>query len=250
MKPGFRGRASRLNDIIMKKLLYFRHDYNARKDPKLQDVLIEHGVAGIGVFWCIVEMLYEQEGTLPLRSCKSIAFALHVDCKVVESIVNDFSLFENDGENFWSNAIKRRIAVSYSIAAKRKEAALSRWKSEPTMQSNANAEQSECKSTVNINRNININKEISSKEDTKKSAQRFSPPSLSEVQAYIKEKGYAIDAEAFIAFYESKGWYVGKNKMKNWRMAVVTWSKRNNSGTSQPRQTRSATTRICNDEWK
>lgn len=250
MKPGFRGRASRLNDIIMKKSLYFRHDYNARKDPKLQDMLIEHGVAGIGVFWCIVEMLYEQEGTLPLRSCKSIAFALHVDCKVVESIVNDFSLFENDGENFWSNAIKRRIAVSYSIAAKRKEAALSRWKSEPTMQSNANEEQSECKSTVNINRNININKEISSKEDTKKSAQSFSPPSLSEVQAYIKEKGYAIDAEAFIAFYESKGWYVGKNKMKNWRMAVVTWSKRNNSGTSQPRQTRSATTRICNDEWK
>lgn len=228
----------------MKKSLHFQHDYNARNDPKLQNVLIKHGIAGIGVFWCIVEMLYEQEGTLPLRSCKSIAFALRVDHNTVESIVNDFSLFENDGENFWSNAIKRRIAISYSIAIKRKKAALSRWKSEPTMQTQynnkANAEQSECKSTVNT--------EMHSKEDTNKSAQRFSPPSLPELQAYIQEKGYSIDAESFIAFYESKGWYVGKNKMKNWKMALVTWSKRCPAAASQT--SRSAATRNCNDEWK
>lgn len=230
----------------MKKSLHFQHDYNARNDPKLQDVLIKHGIAGIGVFWSIIEMLYEQEGTLPLCSCKSIAFALNVDCHVVESIVNDFSLFENDGESFWSNAIKTRIAISYSIAAKRKKAALSRWKSKPTMQTqysnNANAEQSECKSTVNINT------EMYSKEDTNKSAQRFSPPSLPELQAYIQEKGYSIDAEAFIAFYESKGWYVGKNKMKNWKMALVTWSKR--CPTAASRTAISDVTRNCNDEWK
>lgn len=49
----------------MKEIFYFQHDYNARNNPKLQNVLMEHGCAGIGVFWCIVEQLHEQDGILP-----------------------------------------------------------------------------------------------------------------------------------------------------------------------------------------
>src|SRR3712207_1279226 len=78
-----------------------------------------------------------------------------------------------------------------------------------------------------------------------KSAKRFRSPTLQEVQNYISEKGYSIDAEAFIAFYESKGWMVGKNKMKDWRMAIVTWSKRDN----ERRPARKSVTKNCNDEW-
>ena len=55
---------------------------------------------------------------------------------------------------------------------------------------------------------------------------RFSPPSVEEVGAYVREKGYHIDPEAFVAFYESKGWKVGSNPMKDWKSAVVTWEKR------------------------
>lgn len=70
----------------MKVACHFQHDYNARNDPKLQDVLVTHGAAGIGVFWCIVEQLYEQDGFLPLKSCKTIASALHVEINVVEAL--------------------------------------------------------------------------------------------------------------------------------------------------------------------
>jgi hypothetical protein len=56
-------------------------------------------------------------------------------------------------------------------------------------------------------------------------ASRFLPPTVDEVREYIKEKGYAFDAEAFCAFYESKGWFIGKNKMKSWRAACTTWAK-------------------------
>lgn len=55
---------------------------------------------------------------------------------------------------------------------------------------------------------------------------RFSPPSLSEVQAYISERGSAVDAQQFIDFYASKGWMVGKNRMKDWKASVRTWEKR------------------------
>ena len=66
---------------------------------------------------------------------------------------------------------------------------------------------------------------------------RFSPPSIEEVDSYIREKGYTVDAERFVNFYESKGWYVGKNKMKNWRAAVATWQKEDNkrNGINQQR---------------
>ncbi len=62
---------------------------------------------------------------------------------------------------------------------------------------------------------------------TDKSPVRFSPPSIEDVEKYCIEKGYHIDAEAFVAFYEAKGWYIGKNKMKSWKSALVTWEKRN-----------------------
>ena len=55
---------------------------------------------------------------------------------------------------------------------------------------------------------------------------RFKKPTLDEVKNYCILRKNNIDAEAFIAFYESKGWMVGSNKMKNWKQAIVTWEKR------------------------
>ena len=57
------------------------------------------------------------------------------------------------------------------------------------------------------------------------SAKRFTPPTLAEVKAYCEERGNNVDPERFIDFYESKGWMIGKNKMKDWKAAVRTWEK-------------------------
>lgn len=51
----------------------------------------------------------------------------------------------------------------------------------------------------------------------------FKKPEIEDIEAYIKEKNYSVNAEIFYNFYESKGWYIGKNKMKNWKSAVATW---------------------------
>lgn len=115
----------------MKDTFYFQHDYNARNDPKLQRVLMELGASGIGVFWCIVEMLYEQGGYMPLDDYKSIAFALHVENKIVQSIINDYDLFQNDNEVFWSQSAIDRLNKRKDIAEKRKAAAVARWDKTP-----------------------------------------------------------------------------------------------------------------------
>jgi hypothetical protein len=54
----------------------------------------------------------------------------------------------------------------------------------------------------------------------------FKKPNLEEIKAYCLERKNAVDAQMFRDFYESKGWLIGKNPMKNWHAAVRTWERR------------------------
>jgi hypothetical protein len=60
-----------------------------------------------------------------------------------------------------------------------------------------------------------------------KPKKRFTPPTQKEVEDYISEKKYTVNAAVFVSFYESKNWYIGKNKMKSWKAAVKTWQIKN-----------------------
>lgn len=53
----------------------------------------------------------------------------------------------------------------------------------------------------------------------------FRPPTADEVRAYCSERGNSVDPQAFVDFYESKGWMIGKNRMKDWKAAVRTWER-------------------------
>lgn len=57
------------------------------------------------------------------------------------------------------------------------------------------------------------------------SSKRFIPPTADEVSAYSDEINAGVDGQQFVDFYESKGWMIGKNKMKDWRAAVRTWKR-------------------------
>lgn len=57
---------------------------------------------------------------------------------------------------------------------------------------------------------------------------RFTPPTLEEVRAYCQERKNGIDPEYFIAYNENRNWTLSNGKkMKDWRLAVVTWEKHN-----------------------
>lgn len=55
---------------------------------------------------------------------------------------------------------------------------------------------------------------------------KFIKPSLEEIKSYCNERKNNIDAEKFYHHYESNGWMVGRNKMKAWKAAVITWEKK------------------------
>jgi hypothetical protein len=63
-------------------------------------------------------------------------------------------------------------------------------------------------------------------QETTRRGSGFQPPTVSEVGAYCAERNNGIDAEAFVDYYESVGWKVGKKKMANWKGSVRTWEKR------------------------
>ena len=67
----------------------------------------------------------------------------------------------------------------------------------------------------------------------RKRAAPFTPPSPDEVAAYCRERGNAVDAERFCDFYASKGWMIGNQRMKDWRAAVRTWEKREETQAAQ-----------------
>jgi len=53
----------------------------------------------------------------------------------------------------------------------------------------------------------------------------FVKPSVEEIRAYCQERKSQVDAQQFFDFYESKGWMVGRNKMRDWKACVRTWEK-------------------------
>jgi hypothetical protein len=60
----------------------------------------------------------------------------------------------------------------------------------------------------------------------KRESKGFTPPSIEQIKDYCMERMNTVDAERFFNFYESKGWMVGKNRMKDWKAAVRSWESR------------------------
>ena len=86
--------------------------------------------------------------------------------------------------------------------------------------------------TVSVSDNVSVS-DIKDIDDniniintTKKKSNVFIPPTLDEVIAYCNERNNNVNPETFISFYESKGWMVGKNKMKDWKASVRTWEQK------------------------
>lgn len=72
-------------------------------------------------------------------------------------------------------------------------------------------------------------KEIYKEKEREKSS--FQKPTLEELDEYSKSIGFELDSQAFLDFYDSKGWMIGKNKMKDWKAAVRTWKRQDRGKT-------------------
>ena len=202
-----------------KDAYYFSHDANARHDPNISEMRADYGSEGYGWYWIIIEMMREQ-ADYKLKLCKCNAFAMQMQCendaakKFIDDCLKRYELFTTDGEYFWSESLIRRMKMKEEKSEKARQSALSRWENTD----DANAMRTQCERNAIKGKESKVNK--------KDNAGKFIPPTVTEVSSYCKERRNDVDAERFCDFYQSKNWYVGKNKMKDWRASVRTWEKK------------------------
>lgn len=215
----------------MNDLPFLTHDIGARNDPKLMELQMDMGGQGLGIFWCLVEMLWENGGSIP-ANYKSIAFALRW-CKPaeVEKVVAGYGLFQVEDGNITSRSASERIRVkrekSESLSASRSNAANARWKQrrskddasamQPQCECNADAMQSDASIYLSINKSIN-----QSNNNTPLTAADIYDFFLFEMNF----KDPAGEAERFIIHYRDKEdpWtYADGNPVKDPMEAARKW---------------------------
>lgn len=124
--------------------------------------------------------------------------------------------FVESEEGFYNERLMNEMIKRNNKSNNLSANALKRWNKQKECKSNAIA--SNLNMPIENENEIYINKEKVSK---------FKKPSLEEVKQYCAERNKGVDAERWFNYYESNGWQIGKNKMKNWKAAVHTWEKNN-----------------------
>lgn len=100
------------------------------------------------------------------------------------------------------------------------------------LQCNADVTQVKRLCNGEIEKELEIDKEIDKEIDnkcasTKQKRKRFVKPTISDIEQYCSEKNISINAQQFIDYYESNGWKVGRNSMKDWQATVRRWASNN-----------------------
>lgn len=114
---------------------YFSHDYNARNDLRMKKLTMGEGMEGVGVYWCLIEMLYERNGYIDLSEIDVIAFDLRTDCERIARIISDYDLFLSDDKKFFSESVLKRLKMRDEKSKKAKASALKRWSSNASEES-------------------------------------------------------------------------------------------------------------------
>jgi hypothetical protein len=191
---------------------------------------MDKGMRGVGAYWCIVEMLYEQNGIIRTHYDR-IAFVLREDTDFVTSVINDYELFIVDAKGISSARVNVELRDREVKSKLAKTSIKSRWNKGYERNTNVIRTYNERNTNVILEEKSRVEK---SREENKRgdnthtlspAATSFVKPTIEEVKAYCVERSNIVDADKWFDYYQSNGWRVGRNAMKDWRAAVRTWEK-------------------------
>jgi hypothetical protein len=110
---------------------YFTHDYNARRDIKMIRLRTGMGHEGVGIYWSLIEFLYENDNHCLIDDLPAIADELHTDVEKLTNLINNYDLFATEEGVFFSPSIAQRLDKRRDISDKR-STAVSRRKDRQT----------------------------------------------------------------------------------------------------------------------
>ncbi len=119
---------------------YFPHDFNARNDEDILKMFKQEGLEGIGIFWLLIEMLYEAGGWLKL-DYEDLCFNLRVQnnkITLLKRVLNNYKLFEKKENRFTNSRVIETLEFIKNKSKKAQQSAAKRWGG------NANAMRTQC----------------------------------------------------------------------------------------------------------
>ena len=226
---------------------YFKHDINASEDDKICDLLANEGYELLGYYWRFIEYLYSRGGRVYKNKLNSVAWSLHMDVDKLSKMICGYDLFYEDDEFIYSKRVVAEIEEFEAVGKHMAEIGRKGGQASAKAKSEANAQatailyaQAHGQASAEADGQQNKINKIKEKKEKDNNiyngdkSNRFVPPTLEEVQEYCFERGNNVDAETFVDFYSSKGWMVGKNKMKDWKAAVRTWERKEQKPPNKP----------------
>lgn len=238
---------------------YFSHDIDMRNDIKVKALRRKFSHTGYAVWCFMLEYLTDCTNfEFDYNEVSQELLASDFDVPVAElREIIDYSvkigLLQHEDGKIFSAAHKRRFVRMLEVRQRRAEAARRNGRkggnpnfkkgqpnpyyrtTEPVMEDNPNITQEITEDNPIVKQSnveySRVKKQKESPKGEKKTASRFSAPTVDEVRAYAQEKGYNVDPEHFVDYYTSNGWRVGRNPMKDWRATVRTWASRDRAQT-------------------
>jgi len=212
----------------MKEAYYFSHDANARQDEKILMLRAEYGWEGYGIYWALVEMMFESgETALHHKKIKGIAVSYNIDITLLEGVINTCiteQLFISDGENFWSDSLRRRKTKYREMKDKRSEAGKKGMAKRWGKQQNDNTVITDDNTVITKNNKEKESKvkEIKEKEIKNKYAD-FVSMTQSEYEKLVNEHGEGLTKKMITVLDNYKG--ANGKKYKSDYRAILNWVK-------------------------
>jgi hypothetical protein len=192
---------------MAKELPYYKHEPSEWLEGEIQ-------ICSDEAIVCFINLC---SGYWLKLGCISYAFALQKYCRRDTSILQeliDTGMVDKNEDNIYIKFLDKQLSEFNNVSQKRSKAAQKRW-------SDANALQVHSKSNA-------------IREEKIREKNMFIAPTFLQVAEYCNERKNNVDVNKFIDFYDSKGWMVGKNKMKDWKACIRTWEKSSTELTKQP----------------
>lgn len=203
---------------------WFKHQTDAHRDAKLLRLMRKHGLQGYGLYFYLLELIVkrvdEENFTFELEEdAEIISHDVGIHADLLSEMMRDMvrlKLFEdNAGGVITCLKVSRMLQQSQT--------------SNPRMRALI--------AGISGDNPAKPLPPSKTRKSPPRASRAFVPPSVAQVEGYCEKrraegKPNSVDASKFVDFYESKGWMVGKNKMKSWEAAVRTWERPSNTGTS------------------
>jgi len=222
---------------------WFKHDSDANMDGRLQEILLDYGLEGYGLYFYCLELIVNK------IDVDNLNFELEHDSRIIARNTGstpqkvtemmkrfiELGLFQNSDGRITCLKLLQRLDKSMTSNVKMRSL---------IDQAKSNHDTVMTKSCLSHDKVMSYPDLVMQEENTldnitlkKKVTGRFTPPSLEEVISYCRERNNTVEANNFLNHYEANGWMRGKNKIKDWKACVRTWEAKDNNNQSAQKPT-------------